>query len=272
MTEQTGLRPAGHALFATTLSLELALGFVRFWVVAVPLMLVLWVGPYDATRAEAIATWAGASAALTLPAAALAAFAGLPGGGLLTRWQLGARRPSERERLAIADAFAQLPGSIRGPRWLYVIDDPTPSACVVGQALYLHRALVWDPALCAVIAHELGHLNSLDGRLTLGLRRLAPVASLGEDRATLGEGIAVLFLGGISVALLSPLLAAYWRRTEFAADAYAAGLAQGAQFAAHLERTQFFDVAVPFLRGRVHPYTEERLERLARLTEEAPVG
>ena len=70
--------------------------------------------------------------------------------------------------------------------------------CVVGQALYLHRALVWDPALTAVIAHELGHLNSLDGRLTLALRRLAPFASLGEDRATLAEGIAVLFVGGIS--------------------------------------------------------------------------
>lgn len=141
-------------------------------------------------------------------------------------------------------------------------------ACVVGQALYLHRALVWDPALPAVLAHELGHLNSPDGRLTLALRRLAPLASLGEDRATLGEGITVLFVGGISVVLLSPLFAAFWRRREFRADAYAARLGQGADFAAYLERRQFFDIAVPYMAGRVHPYSEQRIERLTRLDDD----
>ena len=123
-----------------------------------------------------------------------------------------------------------------------------------------------------MFAHELGHLNSLNGRLTLALRRLAPVGALGDDGATLAEGIAVLFVGGISVALLSPLLSAYWRRREFRADAYAAHLGQGPPLAAHLERTQFFDVAVPFLSGRVHPYTEQRLERLARLDDEWPLA
>ena len=82
----------------------------------------------------------------------------------------------------------------------------------------------------------------------------------------------MLFVGGISVVLLSPLFAAFWRRREFRADAYAAGLGQGAAFAAYLERRQFFDVAVPYMAGRVHPYAEQRIERLARLTDEAPVG
>ena len=257
MTAPT-LRAAGHALFAATLAVELAVGFVRFWAVAVPLGLVLWAGPHDEAGAEVVATCAGAVAALALPLAALAEFAGLPGGGLLTRWQLGARRPSQRERLAVADAFAELPGSVRAPRWLYVIDDPTSSALVVGQALYLHRGLVWDPALAAVIAHELGHLNSLDGRMALAARRLSVFA-----------GIPVgLLLSGLSLLLLGRLWDLWMRRTELAADAYAARLGQGPELAAHLERSQFFDVAVPFLRGRVYPYTEQRLERLVRLDDD----
>ena len=143
-----------------------------------------------------------------------------------------------------------------------MIDDPTASALVVGQALYLHRALVWDPALPAVIAHELGHLNSLDGRMALAARRLSLFARLPAG----------LLLGGLSFVVLGRLWDVWMRRTEFAADAYAAQLGQGAQLAAHLERSQFFDVAVPFLRGRVHPYTEQRLERLQRFSEAAPVG
>ena len=231
---------------------------MRFWALSFPLALVLWIGPYDEPTATRIGVWAGALAALALPLVALLALLGLPGGGLLTRWQLGARRPSERERLAIADALAQLPDSVPGPRWLYVIDDPTPSALVVGQALYMHRALVWDPALCAVIAHELGHVNAGDSRLSLAARRLTPF----------GEARVGLLLGGLSLLALRPLWAAWMRRSEFRADAYAARLGQGAQLAAHLERHQFFDVAVPFLSGRVHPYSEQRIERLTRLAED----
>jgi len=251
-TEPAGLHSAGHALFATTLAAELALGFVRFWAVAVPIALVLWAGPLEETEADTVATWAGAIAAFALPVAAFAAFAGLPGGGLLTRWQLGARRASERERLVVAEALSQLPGTVPGPRWLYVIDDPTAGALVVGQALYLHRALLWDPALCAVIGHELGHINSLDGRMALAARRLTLFAALPAG----------LLLGGLSLLVLGRLWHIWMRRAEFAADAYAARLGQGAELAAHLERTQFFDVAVPYLQGRVHPYTEQRIERL----------
>ena len=43
----------------------------------------------------------------------------------------------------------------------------------------------------------------------------------------------------------------------------AAGLGQGA---ARLPRgRQFFDVAVPYMAGRVHPYSEQRIERLVQL-------
>lgn len=54
---------------------------MRFWVLAVPLFLALWIGPYDEPSAQAIATWAGGVGALALPLAALLAFLGLPGGG-----------------------------------------------------------------------------------------------------------------------------------------------------------------------------------------------
>jgi len=239
------------------MALELIFAWVRAYVVGIPLFLALWIGPYDERGAEQLAVWISASVALALPLAALLALLGLPGGGLLTRWQLGARWPSERERLAVADALAQLPDTVAGPRWLYVIDDPTPSALVVGQALYLHRALIWDPALCAVIAHELAHVNAGDSRLSLAARRLTPF----------GEAPAGLLLGGLSLLILGRLWDAWMRRTEFRADAYAAGLGQGQELAAHLERHQFFDVAVPFLRGRVHPYSEQRIERLLQFEE-----
>jgi hypothetical protein len=40
-----------------------------------------------------------------------------------------------------------------------VIDAPDLNACVIGDVLYLNRALITDPHLTAVIAHELAHLG-----------------------------------------------------------------------------------------------------------------
>jgi Zn-dependent protease with chaperone function len=78
--------------------------------------------------------------------------------------------------------------------------------------------------------------------------------------------------GGLSVRLTRPLWAAYWRRREFAADAYAARLGQGPALADYLERHLLLDFAAPYMDGREHPYTELRIERLLRAAEEAPIG
>jgi Zn-dependent protease with chaperone function len=76
-----------------------------------------------------------------------------------------------------------------------------------------------------------------------------------------------LTAGGLSVWLTRPLWAAYWRRRELAADAYAARLGQGPALADYLERHLLFDFAAPYMDGREHPYTELRIDRLVRADE-----
>jgi Zn-dependent protease with chaperone function len=183
-------------------------------------------------------------------ALSLLALAGVPGGAL-ERFALGARRPSAREHDAITDALAQLPAGGRAPRRIYVIDAPDLNAFVIGDVLYLNRALIADLHLPAVLAHELAHLG-LDGRVTLALRRfLLP----------LGRAPGVL-TGGLSCRLLGPAWLAWWRRREHRADAHAARLGLGHELADLLERTQLLDTAAPFMRDRTHPYSELRVERL----------
>ncbi len=226
------------------------LATVRVVALGLPLYLALRAGGTSGSEANTTAAWVAGTVCFAPCVLSVLALLGLPGGAGLTRLRLGARRPSPRERDALDAALAVLPGTVPAPRTVLVIDHPTPQAFVVGSALYLHRGVVWDPALPGVLAHELGHLNALDARLTLAARRLAPVEPL------------ALLLGGLSLALLAPLWAVWERHREFAADAYAAHLGQAHTLAAFLEREQFFDVAVPFLGERTHPYVEQRLARL----------
>jgi Zn-dependent protease with chaperone function len=91
------------------------------------------------------------------------AMMGLEGGGGLARMRMGAREPSERERRAIEEACALLAGPVDAPRAVFVLDAPDRQAAVIGQTIYLHRELIADPALPAVLAHELGHVNAVGG-------------------------------------------------------------------------------------------------------------
>jgi Zn-dependent protease with chaperone function len=136
-----------------------------------------------------------------------------------------------------------------------------------------------------VLAHELAHANGPDGQITLALRRfqllpprLTDVLLLAEPRGPVVELLALLLglalkltAGGLSVWLTRPLWAAYWRRREFAADAYAAHLGQGSRLADYLERHLLLDFAAPYMAGREHPYTELRIDRLLRAAEAAPL-
>ena len=125
------------------------------------------------------------------PVLSLLALAGLPGGAL-ERFGLGARRPSAREHDSIADALAPLAAEGRAPRRLYVIDAPDLNAFVIGDVLYLNRALITDPHLTAVLAHELAHLG-LDGRVTLALRRF--MLPIGRPPGVLTGGLSSRLLG-----------------------------------------------------------------------------
>jgi Zn-dependent protease with chaperone function len=211
-----------------------------------------------------------------------------PGRGSMWRRRLGARRTTREEALSICDAIETLRGSAADPpepARCYVLDDPLPGAAVRGRTVVLHRGLLESDSLAAVLAHEMGHVNTLDGRLTEALARLVlwedPLAPPRPERGgdaripdhpregSLLWGLLrwALRLAGGSFAqhLLSPLWAAYWRWREYAADAYAASLGQAEELARHLGEYELpFDPPrrhLLFTRCE-HPLVALRIDRL----------
>ncbi len=94
----------------------------------------------------------------------------------LTSLEMGARRPSQRERDMVEPELTALYAqrdTIKKPHTWRVIDIPEMNAWVLGTTLYVSRELIRSPHLRAILAHELGHINALEARLMLALRRLA---------------------------------------------------------------------------------------------------
>ena len=196
----------------------------------------------------------------------------LPLGGWLWQQQSGGRTPSERERLIYEDALAvlaQADPTLRPPRRWFVIDEPTVNAAAYADTLMLTRGLIESGLLEAVLAHELGHLNSSDARLAAALHRLTtpPRQRLRFPLRTLG----FLTSGALGVWVMRLPLSAYWREREFEADRYAATLGQGEALMRFLDQHALeHDLPVPFrwLSERSHPSTEHRIDRLAQLEAE----
>ena len=98
------------------------------------------------------------------------------GTGWWWKQRVGGRSASQRERVAYEDAVALLqshtPRPLPLPSLWFVLDTEVPDAAVNGDALMLSRGLLESDQLPAVLAHELGHLATPDGRLTAALNRL----------------------------------------------------------------------------------------------------
>jgi Zn-dependent protease with chaperone function len=193
----------------------------------------------------------------------------LPLGGWLWQQQSGGRAPSERERLIYDDALdrlAQANPGLRAPQRWFVLDEPVLNAAVYANTLMLTRGLIESGYLEPTLAHELGHLNSSDGRLTAALHRLTvpPRNRLRFPLKTLG----LIFSGGMGVWVMRVPWAAYWRAREYQADAYAATLGQGQALASFLDTNALEnDLPIPFmwLTQTSHPYTEHRIDKLHQL-------
>lgn len=211
----------------------------------------------------------------------------VPGHGRVWGRRIGARRPTAEEAASIDDALELLRAanpSLRGPGSLYVLDELLPAAAVRGHTLILSRGLVESDSLAAVLAHELGHADTLDGRLTEALERLTlwndPLGPVRPERGgdrfdyVAAEGGLLLAFarwtlrlagGSVVQQLLKPLWAAHWRAREYAADAYAASLGQAEDLARHLtEQEQPFDTPQrrSLFNGAEHPPVAHRVERL----------
>ena len=165
--------------------------------------------------------------------------------------------------------------NVRGPRHWFVLDDPDLGAEVCGDTLMLTRGLLDSDYLTPVLAHELGHLNSMDGRLTCALNRIIirePRRDPDADREfppgllrLMWRAVMWFLRGGLGLRILGTTWAVWWRQREYAADQYAKDLGQGEDLADYMEtHALFYDRPVPFIWNSLHthPPTELRIDRL----------
>jgi Zn-dependent protease with chaperone function len=281
------------AMYMLTFAVEVPVIVVRLVLASILAAIVLAVSGHSTVSAE---NWAYI---VLIPTGwSLLALAWPGGSGWWWRQRLGGREPSQRERLAYQDAIELLQDQAQEPltepgTW-FVLDTPEPDAAVVGDALMLSRGLLESPHLPAVLAHELGHLGSPDGRLTAALNRLVihpeiydrdPEERYRREHVPLEVSDDSFFLiaiavfltllfakkliaflrGGLGLRLLRPMWGRYWREREYTADQYAAHLGQADELADFLEiHALIHDHPVPFLwlTEHTHPPTELRIDRL----------
>lgn len=282
-------------MFAIALTSELPVLFVRV------MMLTFTIGMVEIFRGhpsqEPEWLWLGIVPTLWAMFALLTPI----GSGWWWKQRSGGRTPSPRERRAYDDAIGllQSTSSKRLPlpsKW-FVIDTPLPDAAVQGKTLMLSRGLLASDHLPAVVAHELGHLASPDGRIAAALNRLViaratklnsepldmylerhsypnpahqllPGDSLIRDFFQIARFTIRLLAfarGGLGLRLTRPVWGLYWRRREYVADAYAAKLGQADELADFLEtHALLHDHPVPYiwLTEHTHPPVELRVGRL----------
>ncbi|WP_129630955.1 M48 family metalloprotease [Candidatus Oscillochloris fontis] len=155
---------AGIILYIVTLGLELLSVLVRFALVSALVTLI---------AGGQIGVGVGILAGLAPVIYSLLVLAGIPSGHILIRRNLAARplTRSEQAQLAAAVAPMQAQG-LTFPKHVFALDTEGLNAAISGRTLYIHRDLFASRFLAGVIAHELGHYTSLDGRLMLAIRAL----------------------------------------------------------------------------------------------------
>lgn len=216
------------------------------------------------------------------------------GGGYLTRFVLGARQMSSREKDTIYAALEEIAGrakgSVKGFSEVYILDTPFDQVNLIGTTLYISSGAVQSENLRVLLAHEIGHLDNDDGRIVLALRRMVFVpfqlflagvrkysTNAANPKPELKEFEAMevfyylmnkllfvfcaLWGGGLGVWLTSWHWARYFRETDYKADEFVVSLGYKDQLIEYLEQGKFYDTAVPYMAGW-HPANELRIDRL----------
>jgi Peptidase family M48 len=195
---------------------------------------------------------------------------------LAGRWwemECGARPPEPDEIDAFNQAIERLQEAdptIEAPNHWCVAEVEGCNASVYANSLCLDRAVLENhEEAAAIIAHELHHLRSGDGRLTCALQLMSlcsldppPMWPLGSllfnGLLWVASGQAVLWFFGNSWET-------YWRSREYAADDYTIRLGEGPYLASYLERHSLpYERPVRRMRFSMasHPYTKQRITRL----------
>jgi Zn-dependent protease with chaperone function len=278
------------ALYAATLVAEVPVIFTRMLLTFAALAVFLLIEGKSPLGAESLV-----ELALIPTGWSIFALVTPRGGGWWWLNNMGGRDPSEREQAAYQDALQLLQANadvpLRLPSLWFVVDEPQPDAAVCGDTLMLSRGLLENEYLSAVLAHELGHLATSDGKLTAAINRLIinPLPKTREKKQREGNLIvlggsrllltvtlfgATLWLarfvvrfarGGLGLRFLAPTWGSYWREREYIADQYAASLGQADGLADFLEvHALMHDHPVPFiwLTEHTHPPTELRIDKL----------
>ena len=130
----------------------------------------------------------------------LVSLVGITSGGVFTRWALGARVPSMRERAIMSDSLGHISeiapkrGKTQFHSSWWVIDNNFPRTYTIGTTLYVTTEALKDNHFTAMLAHELGHFAKGDGLKVKALRNLVyPVAQhvftthkdLGQERGVI---------------------------------------------------------------------------------------
>jgi Zn-dependent protease with chaperone function len=292
------------ALYVLTAALELPAILARCAAIYVTAAIALKLTGHTTGPA---AEWAKLAVAPTLWSAA--ALVNPAGGGWWWQQRMGGRRPSTREYAAYRAAMEALQAGTTIPlpepgRW-FVIDESTPDAAVCGDTLMLTKALLESPHLPAALAHQLGHLQGIDGRLTDALNRLV-LGGEERPRATVGAGTGpttgpagpsprtpaqeretprrrgsprrtavALLRGGLALRLTSIGWGNIWREAEYEADRFAARIGWAEELAAFLEaEAPKHDHPIPlvWLSDHTHPPTELRIDALRALSRKQPAA
>jgi hypothetical protein len=289
------IQVTGLLLYVLTVVLEVPVMFVRFLLVVFAALIVNLIG------GPALSSNVCLLIALAPTLSSVFALINPVGSGWWWRQHEGGREPSQREQLAYQDAVEHLQAHspeepLPLPKAWFVLDLNEPATGVVGHALMFSRGLM-EMDVAEVLSHELHHLGSLDGRITLALNRLiihppkinplqqqeqqqqqqrSDVHIVGDDRVILAILALRAFLwiirkaisfakGGLAIWLTRPLWGNYWRGREYAADDYAATLGQADELADFLQvHALLYDRPIPYmgLTGTDHDFTELRIDRL----------
>jgi Zn-dependent protease with chaperone function len=268
---EAGGAAAGLVLYAVTLAGQLVAGFARAFAANIVIGIAAWIMGWS-IPVEQIALAVGfAPVAVSLLALLLPPLVA-PIDGRWWEISTGGRPPEPDEQEAFDRAVEELreadPG-LRVPRHWFVAESRGTNASAYASSMRVDRGLLESPFAAAVIAHELGHLNTGDARLSsaLNLTLLAPMRT--PETYPLWSlpfrGLAWLASGQAVLWLTDNAWETYWRSREFAADAYAARLGQGPALAKSLERSALsHESPIRMMRfsRATHPYTKPRIAKL----------
>lgn len=266
---RTGHPLSGLAVYATVVASQIIAVLCRSFILYLPLAGIGLVAGWPANTAGHVAL---AIAFAPLLWSIVGLF--VPAEGWLIQQRYGGRQPSARETAAYADAMDAIHTTdpdAPTPRSWFVVDQGDFGAAVLGDTLMIVRERFHDGMLEPTLAHELGHLAYRDGRITVALIRVNFLARQLEGHpagpglfAALARQVSYVASGQLSMRLLTPLWAGYFRECEYRADAYAARLGYARELIDYFEGAVAYDqpVAFAWMKAHSHPPTELRIDRL----------